>query len=91
MARVQGIREEEETYPKASPLTFTRVIKGPKNIKSKEIMEVAEEYEEEEHEQMGMKQIPYEGQLPVEDEMKDRSSPMIHSPPNIREIFCEPA
>ena len=28
---VEGDREEEETYPKTSPLTLTKVIKGPKN------------------------------------------------------------
>ena len=34
-----------------------------------EIMEVEEEPEEEEYEQLGMEQIPDEGQLPIEDEM----------------------
>ena len=70
LAGVQGIWEEEETCPKASPLTLIEVIKGLKTKKRKEIMEVAEEYEEEEHEQIGMEQIPCEGQLPAEDEMK---------------------
>ena len=55
-----------------------------------EIVEVAEEPEEEEHEQLGMEQIPDEGQLPVEDEMQSRRSPLIHSPPNVRENFSEP-
>ena len=45
LAGVKGIWEKEETYPKVSPLTLTRVIKGPKSRKMKEmeIMEVAEE------------------------------------------------
>ena len=30
------------------------------------------------------------GSVPTEDEMKDKRSPMIHSPPDIREIFPEP-
>ena len=52
LAGVRGIWLEEETCPKVSPLTLIGVIKGPKNIKRKEmeIVEVAEEPEEEEHE-----------------------------------------
>ena len=47
LAGVKGIWAEEETYPKVSPLTLTRVIKGPKSRKRKEmeIVEVAEEHE----------------------------------------------
>ena len=52
-----------------------------------EIVEVAEKHEEEEDEQVGMKQIPEESQLPVEDEMHKRRSPLIPSPPNVKEIF----
>ena len=63
LAGVQGIWAEEETCPKVCSLTLTGVTKGLKNIKmkEKEIMEVAEEPEEEEHEQLGMEQIPGEG------------------------------
>ena len=90
---VRGRWEEEETCPKVSPLTLIGVIKGPKNRKMKEmeIMEVAEEPEEEEHEQLRMEKILSEGQLPVEDEMQSRRSPLIHSPPYVRENFSEPA
>ena len=35
-----GRWEEEETCPRVSPLTLTRVIKGPRNIKQKEIVKV---------------------------------------------------
>ena len=56
-----------------------------------EIVEVAEEHEKEEEEQVGMEQIPEESQLPVDDEMHNRRSPLIHSPPNVRETFSEPA
>ena len=71
LAGVQGIWVEEETCPKVSPLTLTRVTKGPKNRKRKEmeIVEVVGEPEKEEHEQLRMEQIPREGQLQVEDEM----------------------
>ena len=56
-----------------------------------EIVEVAEEPEEEEHEQLGMEQIPGEAQLPVEDEMESKKSPLIHSPLDVRKNFSEPA
>ena len=55
-----------------------------------EIVEVAEEHEEEEEENLGMEQIPDECQLPMEDEMHSRRSPLIHSPPNVKENFSEP-
>ena len=93
LAGVKGIWAEEETCPKVSPLTLTGVIKGPKsrNRKEMKIMEVAEEHEEEEEEQLGMEQILKEGQLPMEDEMNSRKSPLSHSPPDVRETFSEPA
>ena len=54
------------------------------------IMEVAEEQEEEEEEeQLGMEHIPNEGQLPGEDEMHNKRSPLIPSPPDVRETFSE--
>ena len=90
---VKGTWVEEETYPKVSPLTLIGVIKGPKNKKRKEmeIVEVEEEPKEEENEQLGMEQIPYEGQLPAEDEIQSRRSPLIHSPLDVRENFSKPA
>ena len=91
LAGVKGIWAKKETCPKVSPLTLTRVIKGPKNRKKKkmEIMEVAEEPQEEEDEPVGMEQIPVGGQLPSEDEMQNRMCPMIHSPPDVRKTFSE--
>ena len=47
LAGVKGRWEEEETCPRVSPLTLTGVIKGPRNIKQKEIMEVEAQSEEE--------------------------------------------
>ena len=92
MAGVKGIWAEEETCHKVSPLSLTWVIKGQKNKKRKEmeIVEVAEELEEEEKEQLEMEQIPFGCQLPMEDEMQNRISPLIPSPSNVREKFFEP-
>ena len=93
LARVQGIWVEKETCPKVSPLILTRVTKGPNNIKRKEmeIVEVVEEPKEEEHEQLGMEQIPREGQLPAKDKTQRRRSLLIHSPLEVRQTFVEPA
>ena len=89
LARVKGIWANEETCPKVSPLTLTRVIKGPKSRKRKEmeIMEVAEEPHEEEDEPIGMEQIPIGRQLPSKDEMQNIRSPVINSPSDVRETF----
>ena len=89
---VKRIWAEEETCPKVSPLTLTGVIKGPKSRKRKEmeIVKVAEEPQEEEEEQVWMEQFPGESQLPVEEEMHNRRSPLIPSPPDVREPFFEP-
>ena len=93
LAGVKGIWAEEETCPKVSPLTLIGAIKGPRSRKMKEmeIMEVAEEPQEEEDELVGMEQIPVGSQLPSEDEMQNIRSPLINSPPNVRETFSEPA
>ena len=93
LVRVKGIWAEEETCPKVSPLTLIGVIKGLKSRKMKEmeIMEVAEEPQEEEDEPVGMEQIPVGGQLPSKDEMQNIRSPLINSPPDVRETFSEPA
>ena len=50
LAKVKGVRVEEETCPRSSPLTLTWVIKGPKSTRRKEIeiVEVGEEPQEEE-------------------------------------------
>ena len=55
-----------------------------------EIVEVAEEHEEEEEEQLEMEQIPNEGQLPMEDEMHSRRTPLSHSLLDVRDTFSEP-
>ena len=89
---MKGISVEEATCPKVSPLTLTRVIKGLKSRKMKEmeIMEVTKEPHEEEDEPVRMEQILVGGQLPSEDEMQNRRSPVINSLPDVRETFSEP-
>ena len=47
LAGVKGRWEEEETCPRVSPLTLTRVIKGPRSKKQKEIVGAEVESEEE--------------------------------------------
>ena len=93
LARVKGVWVEEEICPRTSPLTLTRVIKGPKSRKKKEmeIVEVAEEPHEEEEQQVEMEQFPRESQMPVEDEFYSRLSPVLQYPPHVRENFSEPA
>ena len=56
-----------------------------------EIMEVAEEPQEEEDEPIGMEQIPVGSQLSSEEEMQNIRSPVINSPPDVREKISEPA
>ena len=93
LAGVKGIWAEEKTCPKVSTLTLTGVIKGPKSRmrKKMEIVEGAEEHEEEDDEKIRMEQIPKESQFPVEDEMHNRISLLIPSPPNVRETSSEPS
>ena len=40
---------------------------------------------------MGMEQFPGESQLLVEEEMHIRRSPLIPSPPDVRETFSKPS
>ena len=56
-----------------------------------EIVEGSEETEEKENEQLRMEQIRDEGQLLAEEEMQSRRSPLIDSPPEVRQTFVEPS
>ena len=50
---VRGSWDEEETYPKVSPLTHTRVTKGPRNKKQQRMVEVeAKHVEDNDHREM---------------------------------------
>ena len=54
---VRGSWDEEETYPKVSPLTLTRVTKGPRNKKQQRMVEIeVEPAEDNDHREM--KAIP---------------------------------
>ena len=68
------------------------MLKVPKNKKRKEmeIVEMAKKPNEEENEELGMGQIPEESQFPIEEEMQNRRSIIIHSPPIVRETFSKP-
>ena len=86
LAGVRGSWDEEETCPKASPLTLTSVTKGPKNKKQKGIVELeAEPTEENDNKEMEtvLEQIPPS----EEEEMPFRMSPLSHSGPELREDF----
>ena len=48
---MEGDWEEEETYPKASPLTLTGVTKGLKNRDKEKEVETEEEEKEKEEEE----------------------------------------
>ena len=92
LARVKGSweEEEEEVCPRVSPLTLTRVTKGPRNKKQKGIIKVEAEPTEGndnmEIENFLEKAPPAE----EEEEMQCRMSPLSHSCPDIRENFPEP-
>ena len=87
-ARVRGSWDEEETCPKASPLTLTGVTKGPRNKKHEEIRELkAESTKENDNREMEsvLEHIP----PAEEEEMPFRMSPMSLPGPEMREDFPE--
>ena len=90
LAGVKGKWEKEETCPKVSHLTLTGVIKGPRNRKQKEIVEVEAEFEEE-NDNMEIENFIEKVPLAEDEGMHDRMSPLIHSWLDIRENIREPA
>ena len=88
LAGVRGSQDEEETCPKASPLTLTGVTKWPRNKKQKGIVELEVEPAEE-NDNKGMETVPEQVPLAKEEEMLFRMSPLIHSGPELREDFPE--
>ena len=75
---MRGSWDEEETCPKASPLTLTGVTKGPRNKRQKGVVEVeAEPAEENDNREMEtiLEQIP----AIEKKEMHFRMSPLSHS------------
>ena len=90
LATVKGRWEEEETCLRVSPLTLTGVIKGPRNRRQKEIVEVEAESEEEKA-NMEIENFLEKVPLAKDEEMQNRMSPLLHSFPNERENFPEHA
>ena len=83
---VRGSSDEEETYPKVSPLTLTGVTKGSRNQKQQRMVEVeAEPAEENDH--RDMEAIPKQNPLAEEEEVHFRMSPLIDSYPDMTENF----
>ena len=87
---VRGSWDEEETCPKASPLTLIRVRKGPRNKRQKGMVEVEVEPAKE-NDTRGMETIPEQIPLAEEEEMHFRMSPLSHSYPDMIENFPEQA
>ena len=89
-AGVRGSWDEEETCPKVSPLTLTRVTKGPRNKKQKRIVEVEAEPAED-NDQREMEAIPEQNPPTKEEEVHFRMSSLSHSYPDSTENFPEQA
>ena len=88
LAGVRGSWDEEETCPKASPLTLRGVTRGPRNKKQQGIVEL-EAKPAEENDNREMESVPEQIPPAEEEEMPFRMSPM--SPPGheMREDFLE--
>ena len=85
---LRGVEEEwgqEETYPKAFPLTLTGVTKGPKNRgKGKEI-----EVEEEMGYERCYEPTQWESLAQRQQELQRSPSPILNAPPYLRHIHQE--
>ena len=88
LVRVRGSWDEEETCPKAFPLTLTGVTKGLMNKKQKGIVEL-EANPAEANDNRGMETVPEQIPQVEEEEMPFRMSPLSHSRPELREDFPE--
>ena len=79
--------EEEETCPKASPLTLTGIIKRPKNRgKAKEV-----ESEKEKGDNIETDQIQFESTTHEHQQRQRSLSPILTISLNLRQIHQEPA
>ena len=86
LAGVRGSWDEEETCPKASPLTLTGVTKGLRNKKQKGIVELEEEPTEE-NDNREMEIVPEQIPSAKEEKIPFRMSPLSHSGPELRKDF----
>ena len=87
---MKGIWEEEEVCTRVSPLTLTRVTKGPRNRKKKRIIEMEAEPIEG-NDNMEIENFLTKTPSAKEEEMQCRMSPLSHSFPDMRENFHETA
>ena len=87
-AGVRGSWDEKETCLKVSPLTLTRVTKGPRNKKQKGMVEVEAELAEE-NDNREMETIPVQIPSVEEEEMSFKMSPLSNSYPDMTENFPE--
>ena len=87
---VRGSWDEEETCPKASPLTLIGVKKGPRNKRQKGMVEVEVEPIEE-NDNREMETIPEQIPPAEEEEMHFKISPLTHSYPDMTENFPDQA
>ena len=81
-AWVKGMWEEEEKFPRVSPLTLNGVTRGPKGKRQKEIMEVnveAETVPADENEAREIEQVPEDSHPAIAEETHFRMSPVSHS------------
>ena len=88
LAGVRGSWDEDETYPKASPLTLTGVTRGPRNKKHNGIMELEVELNEE-NDNREMETVLEQIPPSEEEEMPLRMSPLSPPGPEMREDFPE--
>ena len=94
LAGVKGVWEEEETCPRVSPLTLTRVTRGAKGKRQKGIVEMEAEAETEPVEENDTRQvgtIPEDIPPAVAEEVPFRMSPLNQSYPEEQEQFPEKA
>ena len=87
---VRGSWDEKETYPKVSPLTLTRVTKGPRNKKQQRMVGVEVEPAKD-HDHREMEAIPEQIPPTEEEEMHFRMSPLSHTYSDMTENFPEQA
>ena len=88
LAGVKGVWEEEEKCPRVSPLTLTRVTRGPKINRQKEVVAADIEAEQEVNEKnqgREIEEVPDNTIPEMTEEEPARVSPITHSFPDVQE------
>ena len=83
---MKGMWEEEEKFPRVSPLTLNGVTRGPKGKRQKEIMEVkveAETVPADENKAREIEEVPEDSHPAIAEETHFRMSPVSHSYPEV--------